>query len=176
MITSRSLPAIKITKRFAMLVAVASVAGSGPGAQSLTPKTMVSPITITLAGQSLIRSDIRETAPAALPTMQTLLKGDVIFSNFEAAVAQKGETIQEGRAFLAPPGALDALATAGFNLLALSGNHAFDLRVAGIQNTIREADKRKIVHSGTREKIAAAPTPPHLLTPKSTNAPPAGAA
>src|SRR5205085_9146781 len=105
------------------------------------------PITITLTGQSMIRSDIRATAPSAVPVIQGLLKGDVVFTNFEAAVAEKGETVHEGRGFLAPPEALDALKTFGFNLLSMSGNHAFDLKVPGIQNTLREADKRNIVHA-----------------------------
>ncbi|HTT19705.1 MAG TPA: hypothetical protein VMG82_12190 [Candidatus Sulfotelmatobacter sp.] len=77
-------------------------------------------IAITLAGQSMIRSDIRATAPAAVPVIHGLLKGDVVFTNFEAAVAEKGETVHEGRGFLAPPEALDTLTTFGFNLLSLS--------------------------------------------------------
>src|SRR5712691_10276868 len=159
MIRSRRLSAIE--KRLAML-AIASVAGSATGTQSM------SPMTITLAGQSMIRSDIREIAPAAVPIMQTLLKGDVRFTNLEAAIAEKGETIQEGRGFLTPPEALDALTTLGFNLLSLSGNHAFDLRAPGIQNTIREADKRKIVHAGTGNNLAEASAPAYLRTPKGT--------
>jgi poly-gamma-glutamate capsule biosynthesis protein CapA/YwtB (metallophosphatase superfamily) len=126
------------------------------------------PITITLAGQSMIRSDIRATAPAAVPVIQGLLKGDVVFTNFEAAVAEKGETVHEGRGFLAPPEALDALTTFGFNLLSLSDNHAFDLKVTGIQNTIREADSRKIVHAGTGNNLAEAAAPGYLHTPKGT--------
>src|ERR1700722_597599 len=125
-------------------------------------------ITITLTGQSMIRSDIRVTAPAAVPVIQELLKGDVVFTNLEASVAEKGETIQEGRGFLTPPQALDALQTFGFNLLALSGNHAFDLKVTGIQNTIREADSRKIVHAGTGKNLVEAVTPGYLRTPKGT--------
>src|SRR5712692_2525671 len=88
-------------------------------------------ITITLAGQSMIRSDIRATTPAEVPVIQGLLKGDVVFNNLESAVAEKGETVHEGRGFLTPPEALDALKTFGFNLLALSGNHAFDLKATG---------------------------------------------
>src|SRR5712671_2754442 len=84
-------------------------------------RAQTTPITITLAGQSMIRSDIRATAPAAVPVIQALLKGDVVFTNLESTVAEKGETIQEGRGFLTPPQALDALKTFGFNLLALSG-------------------------------------------------------
>jgi poly-gamma-glutamate capsule biosynthesis protein CapA/YwtB (metallophosphatase superfamily) len=125
-------------------------------------------ITITLAGQSMIRSDIRATAPAAVPVIQGLLKGDVIFTNLESTVAEKGETIQEGRGFLTPPEALDALTTFGFNLLALSGNHAFDLKATGIRNTLRETDSRKIVHAGTGNNVAEAAAPAYLHTPKGT--------
>src|SRR5665213_3928224 len=126
------------------------------------------PITITLVGQSMIRSDIRATSPAAVPVIQGLLKGDVVFTNLEAAIAEKGETVHEGRGFLTPPEALDALTTFGFNLLSLSGNHAFDLKVAGIQNTIREADLRKIAHAGTGNNLAEAAAPGYLHTPKGT--------
>jgi poly-gamma-glutamate synthesis protein (capsule biosynthesis protein) len=125
-------------------------------------------ITITLAGQSMIRSDIRATTPAAVPVIRGLLKGDVRFTNLESAVAEKGETVHEGRGFLTPPEAIDALQTFGFNLLSLSGNHAFDLNVTGIRNTIREADARKIVHAGTGNNAAEAVAPGYLHTPKGT--------
>jgi poly-gamma-glutamate synthesis protein (capsule biosynthesis protein) len=125
-------------------------------------------ITITMTGQSMIRSDLRATAPAAVTRIREMLNGDVIFTNLEAAIAQRGETISEGRGFLAPTEALDALTACGFNLLALSGNHAFDLRVPGIQNTIREADKRNIAHAGTGSTLAEASQPAYLRTPKGT--------
>jgi poly-gamma-glutamate capsule biosynthesis protein CapA/YwtB (metallophosphatase superfamily) len=125
-------------------------------------------ITITLTGQSMIRSDIRATAPAAVPVIQGLLKGDVMFTNFEAAIAEQGETVHEGRGFLAPPGALDSVTAFGFNLVAFSGNHAFDLKATGIQNTVREADSRKIVHAGIGKNLAEAGAPRYLRTSKGT--------
>jgi poly-gamma-glutamate capsule biosynthesis protein CapA/YwtB (metallophosphatase superfamily) len=145
----------------AVLFAIVCRMGSAQRPQS-------DPITIALAGQSMIRSDIRATAPAAVPVIQGLLKGDVVFTNFEATVAEKGETVHEGRGFLTPPEALDALTTFGFNLLSMSGNHAFDLKVTGIQNTIRDADSRKIVHAGTGNTLAEAAAPGYLHTPKGT--------
>jgi poly-gamma-glutamate capsule biosynthesis protein CapA/YwtB (metallophosphatase superfamily) len=145
----------------AVLLAIVCTMGSAQTPQS-------APITITLAGQSMIRSDIRATAPATVPVIQGLLKGDVVFTNFEAAVAEKGEMVHEGRGFLSPPEAVDALTTFGFNLLALSGNHAFDLKVTGIQNTIRDAASRKIVHAGTGNNLAEAAAPGYLHTPKGT--------
>src|SRR3984957_8241403 len=145
----------------AVLLVIVITMGAAPRAQSTN-------ITITLAGQSMIRSDIRETSPAAVPIIQGLLKGDVKFTNLEAAIAEKGETVQEGRGFLTPPEAVDTLTTFGFNLLSLSGNHAFDLKVTGIHNTIREADSRKIVHAGTGNNLAEAAAPGYLHTSKGT--------
>ena len=80
---------------FAILFAIVCATGAAVWPQS-------APITITLAGQSMIRSDIRETVPAEVPVIQGLLKGDVIFTNLEAAIAEKGETAQEGRGFRHP--------------------------------------------------------------------------
>ena len=91
----------------AFVVMIVCATGAAARAQSNT-------ITITLAGQSMIRSDMRATAPAEVPVIQGLLKGDVVFTNLEAAVAEKGETVQEGRGFLTPPEALDALTDVRF--------------------------------------------------------------
>ena len=149
------------TRRLAPLCAVLCT-------MSFAQRPQEAPITITLAGQSMIRSDIRATAPAEVPVIQGLLKGDVIFTNLEGTVAETGESVHEGRGFLTPPEALDALTTFGFNLVALSDNHAFDLKVTGIQNTIREANSRKIVHAGTGNNVAEAVAPGYLHTPKGT--------
>ncbi|HTC91689.1 MAG TPA: CapA family protein [Bryobacteraceae bacterium] len=151
-------------KRWACVAVLCGVVYAVGSAQGPHPAA----ITVTLAGQSMIRSDIRATAPAAVPAIQGMLKGDVVFTNFEATVAEKGETVHEGRGFLTPPEALDALTTFGFNLLSLSGNHAFDLKATGIQNTIREADSRKIIHAGTGNNLAEAAAPGYLHTPKGT--------
>lgn len=125
-------------------------------------------ITVVLTGQSMIRSDLRTTKPPALPVIKALLNGDVVFTNLEAAVAEPGETIREGRGFLTPPEALDALTSAGFNLLALSGNHAFDLKATGIRNTLRETDRRNLAHAGTGLTIADAAAPVYLTTANGT--------
>jgi poly-gamma-glutamate capsule biosynthesis protein CapA/YwtB (metallophosphatase superfamily) len=159
------------TNRWLAAAACLAIAGAvlcATGGAQVQPQSQSAPITITLAGQSMIRSDLRTTAPAEVPVLQSLLKGDVVFTNLESAGAEKGETIQEGRGFLTPPEALDALKTFGVNLLALAGNHAFDLKVTGIQNTIREADSRKIVHAGTGNNAAEAVAPAYLHTPKGT--------
>jgi poly-gamma-glutamate capsule biosynthesis protein CapA/YwtB (metallophosphatase superfamily) len=147
--------------RIAVLIAMVCAASAAARAQSQA-------ITITLAGQAMLRSDLRKTDAAELPVIQKLLKGDVRFTNFEGTVAEPGQTTHEGLGFLTPPAALDALTTFGFNLLAFSSNHADDLNATGIQNTLREADRRKIVHAGTGNNLAEAAAPAYLHTPKGT--------
>jgi poly-gamma-glutamate synthesis protein (capsule biosynthesis protein) len=56
----------------------------------------------------------------------------------------------------------------GFNLLALSGNHAFDLKETGIRNTLRETDRRKIARAGTGNTLAEAAAPAYLQTSSGT--------
>ena len=124
-------------------------------------------LNITVAGQSMIRSDFRAHAPNEVATISPLLKGDVIFTNFEATVVEKGQSLQDGR-FLSPPEALDALQALGFNLLALSDNHSFDLKVSGVQNTLREVKSRNIVHAGIGNNLEEAAAPGYLKTPKGT--------
>src|SRR3989441_4179689 len=126
-----------------------------------------STISITLTGQSMIRSDLRVHTPNAGATISPLLNGDVIFTNFEAAVIEKGQSTHDGR-FLSPPEALDALKALGFNLLALSDNRSFDLKVPGIQNTLREVKSRNLAHAGTGNNLQEASAPGYLKTPKGT--------
>jgi len=148
-----------------MIAALASAIACAAG---LAAQARSTAITITLTGQSMIRSDLRATAPEEVSVIRGLLKGDVAFTNFEATVAQTGEAVSQGRGFLTPPEALDALKTCGFNLLAMASNHAFDLGATGIQNTIREADRRSIVHAGTGNNAAEAAAPAYLQTPNGT--------
>jgi poly-gamma-glutamate capsule biosynthesis protein CapA/YwtB (metallophosphatase superfamily) len=124
---------------------------------------------ITLTGQSMIRSDIRVHAPSAVTTITSLLKGDVIFTNFETTIVdeRKGQSHLDGR-FLSPPEALDALKSFGFNLVSLSNNHAFDLKVPGIQNTLQEASRLNLAHAGTGNTLKEAAAPGYLHTAKGT--------
>jgi poly-gamma-glutamate synthesis protein (capsule biosynthesis protein) len=139
-----------------LLVAVGLAAGRQAGSANT--------LTITLTGQSMLRSDLRATAPKAVPVIASLLKGDVVFTNFEGAIALPGQSVSEGRGFLAPPEAFDALKAVGFNLVSLSNNHAFDMQALGIRNTIGEANKRQIVHAGIGETLNDASAAGYLKT------------
>jgi poly-gamma-glutamate capsule biosynthesis protein CapA/YwtB (metallophosphatase superfamily) len=125
-------------------------------------------LSIALVGQSMIRSDFRATAPAAVPAIKELIQGDVKFTNFEGTVFEPGQSVAKGRGFLAPAAALDALKSVGFNLLSLSNNHAFDLKGIGLANTLRAVSERGIVHAGTGNTLAEAAAPAYLQTPNGT--------
>jgi poly-gamma-glutamate synthesis protein (capsule biosynthesis protein) len=138
--------------------------GIGGAARAQSPT-----LSITLTGQSMIRSDIRAHAPAAVPVIASLLKGDVVFTNFETTIldVKKGQSPKDGR-FLSPPETLESLKTFGFNLLSLSNNHAWDLKVAGIQNTLEQVKRLNLAHAGTGNTIQEAAAPGYLHTPKGT--------
>ncbi len=139
-----------------------------------SPASSQSPgLTVTLTGQSMIRSDVRSTAPAAVPTITALLKGaDVVFTNFEGTIAEPGQpnesTPRQGPGFLAPPEALDALKEVGFNLVDTSNNHSSDLKIPGFLNTLAEADRVGLAHAGTGRTLEAATAPAILKTPHGT--------
>ncbi len=113
-------------------------------------------ISITLAGQSMIRSDIRATAPAAGPAIRSLLHGDVIFTNVESAVAEKGETVHEGRGFLHAARSARCLERVpDLTCSSLSGNHAFDLELLqGYRTPFAKPNNRTLIHAGTGNNLA----------------------
>jgi poly-gamma-glutamate capsule biosynthesis protein CapA/YwtB (metallophosphatase superfamily) len=150
------------------LTVVVLLACAASVAVPVTAQAQTQTIAITLAGQSMIRSDVRKTDPEEVPVIQKLLKGDVVFTNFECVVAEPGQTAHVGLGFLTPPAALDALTAMGFNLLSLAGNHADDLKTTGVENTLREAERRKIAHAGIGMNLAEAAAPAYLHTPKGT--------
>ena len=126
-------------------------------------------LSITLTGQSMIRSDIRAHAPSAVPIIASLLKGDVVFTNFESTILdeKKGQSPKDGR-FLSPPGALEALKTFGFNLVSVANNHSFDLKVPGIRNVVEQTNRLNLAHAGIGNTIDEAVAPGYLKTPKGT--------
>ena len=149
-------------KRNGLLLATACLVAVPVWAQSQA-------LSITLTGQSMIRSDIRAHAPSAVPIITSLLKGDVVFTNFESTILdeKKGQSPKDGR-FLSPPGALEALKTFGFNLVSVANNHSFDLKVPGIRNVLEQTNRLNLAHAGIGNTINEAVAPGYLKTPKGT--------
>jgi len=154
--------ATKTTRRVAHPVLLLGLLLAAGAALRSQPRAL----SIMLTGQSMIRADIRVHTPSIVSTVAPLLKGDVVFTNFEAAVVEK-ESTRDGQ-FLSPPESIDALKALGFNLLSLSNNHSFDLKVPGIQNTLRAADRLNLAHAGTGNTLDEASGAGYLRTPKGT--------
>lgn len=127
------------------------------------------PLRVVLTGQALIKHDLREAAPEKFAATRALLAAgaaDVVFTNLEVAIDNgRGKPTRTTQFFHATkPAVLDALQGWGFNLLALSNNHAFDLGPEGILGTIDAVKARGFVHAGTGATLAQAAAPAVLTT------------
>ena len=147
-------------------VVLATASAAAAAALGAAVQAQSSPLSITVTGQSMIRGDLRTTTKA-VPTWAPLLKADVVFTNFEVSIAE-GNEWQRASGFLSPPEALDTMREMGVNLLALANNHAFDGKIPGIQNTMKQAAARNLVHAGVGNNIQEATAPAYLKTPKGT--------
>jgi poly-gamma-glutamate synthesis protein (capsule biosynthesis protein) len=61
-----------------------------------------------------------------------------------------------GNAFKMPPLAADALAQAGFDIVALANNHAMDMGMEGLLDTLDHLDRAGVAHVGAGRNVAEA--------------------
>jgi poly-gamma-glutamate synthesis protein (capsule biosynthesis protein) len=147
----------------------AALAASAAAAAEVGAGGAAGPLRVVFAGQALVRHDVRTTAPASFRSLQPVLAGhDVVFTQLEAVI--KGPeagapTRTPALLHTTDADALDGLAAEGFNLFALSGNHAGDLNTGGIVSTLKAFEARGLAHAGTGRTLAAAAAPVILATP-----------
>lgn len=137
------------------LVGMAACAGlPGAGARRLR---------ITLAGQALMEHPLCADGYTGLDAVVAELKrGDVAFTDLEVAIqtARSGAPTRDtGFQHAASPAVLDCLDAMGFDLLALSNNHAWDLGTAGVIATREEVLAAGFTAAGTGINIDAATAP-----------------
>jgi len=121
-------------------------------------------------GQALIAHDLRAHPYPGYDAVRAVLRqADACFTNLEVAIygPGAGEPQKSGTFFhAAQPVVLDCLKDMGFNLLAMSNNHAWDLGDGGILSTISAVRERGFVHAGTGTNVQEASAPGFLETPK----------
>ena len=125
-------------------------------------------ISLVLTGQSLIQTDIRRAGTAFRAT-EPLLKGDVVFTNFETTVREPGASLaalDPSSGVYAPPEALDGLKELGFNLLSFANNHIYDIGEVGLTGAQHSAAQRGLGHSGIGRNLQEASAPGYLHTQK----------
>ena len=97
------------------------------------------------------------------------LEETIFRTNLEAAVEGPGaEGPTRGPELLHAVGAgtLDSLRAEGFNLVALSDNHSWDLGTGGVLATLAAFEARHLAHAGTGRNLAEASAPGYLETPR----------
>ncbi len=121
------------------------------------------PLRITLAGQALMSYPLCEDPYDGFEQIVTeLQKGDVVFTDLEVAIRteQSGAPTRD-TIFLhtAPHTALGCLQTMGFNALALSNNHAWDLGTEGVMATRSAVIVAGFAAAGTGANLDEASAP-----------------
>jgi poly-gamma-glutamate synthesis protein (capsule biosynthesis protein) len=137
-------------------LAVAGMAGCAAGRGRSGPEQ----VRITLAGQALMAHPLCALPYDGLEAVVAELRGGAaVFTDLEVAIATSrsgAPTRDNGFLHVAPAATLDCLQEMGFNLLALSNNHAWDLGTAGLLATREEVAARGFGFAGTGRDDAEA--------------------
>lgn len=86
-------------------------------------------------------------------------QADIVFGNLEGVISDKGMKIGSIYSFRADPKAIQGLVSAGFNVLSLANNHAFDYGRLGLEDCLTKLNNAGIdyVGAGFTETEAFAP-------------------
>ena len=126
---------------------------------------------LLLAGQALVKHDLRAERPTEIPAIRALLQvgqPHVVFTNLETTIQGSfgGANTRNTEFFHATvPAVIDGLKEFGFNLFATGNNHSWDLGTAGILSTLEALDQRGLVHAGSGRNLGEASAPAFLNTP-----------
>ncbi|MDO8424602.1 MAG: CapA family protein [bacterium] len=77
-----------------------------------------------------------------------LKKADVLFGNLEGPISDKGQKVGSIYSFRAEPEAIEGLTYAGFDVLSLANNHAFDYGKEALEDTFLRLKKAEIDYVG----------------------------
>lgn len=88
-----------------------------------------------------------------------LLAGDVVLGNLEGTLATEGSSkcgsgSPNCYAFRTPPSYARWLKKAGFTVMNLANNHAFDFGEIGLRQTVAALDRSKLLHTGRPGEVA----------------------
>jgi poly-gamma-glutamate capsule biosynthesis protein CapA/YwtB (metallophosphatase superfamily) len=100
-------------------------------------------------------------ADAYFRSVRSNLKGDVVLGNLEGTLTDRGSAkcgtgSTDCFAFRAPPSYAGLLRSAGFTVMNLANNHAFDYGAAGREDTVAALRRAKMLTTGRPGEIAYA--------------------
>lgn len=158
-------------RRVVFLLAITApvwLPGPMPGGHNPQQTTSHAPplLRVALLGQSIIRYDLGRESPESAQQMATLLSdSDVVLTNLEAVIDEGGaRSTHTGLVHRAHPEVMESLRALGINMLALSGNHSWDLGAPGVLSTIAHARRAGFAVAGTGANITEASSPGYLQT------------
>ena len=88
-----------------------------------------------------------------------LNKANILFGNLEGPVSDKGIKVGSIYSFRAEPEVIEGLTFAGFNLISLANNHAFDYGREALEDCLARLSKAQISYVGTGFNEAEAFSP-----------------
>ncbi len=80
--------------------------------------------------------------------IKDFMEADIIFGNLESVISDKGEKMGSIYSFRAKPESLEGLSYAGFNILSLANNHAFDYGRDAFEDTMKRLKEAGIAYTG----------------------------
>ena len=82
-----------------------------------------------------------------------LRKADILFGNLEGPISDKGEKVGSIYSFRAEPKVIEGLTYAGFDILSLANNHAFDYGWEALEDTLNRLEEADIGYAGTGHPV-----------------------
>ncbi len=94
-----------------------------------------------------------------LKIAEELQKADIVFGNLEGPISDKGEKVGSIYSFRNNPKSIEGLRFAGFNVISLANNHAFDYGREALEDTLKRLNEAGInyIGAGINEKEAFSP-------------------
>ncbi len=133
----------------------------------VTTKTEESVYTLLFVGDIMLCRGVRHmvekhgedyTFPF-LYISETLQSADILFGNLESMISDKGVNIGSIYSFRAHPQAIDGLTYAGFDIVSLANNHAFDYDREAFEDTMHRLTDNNILYTGAGFNIEEAHSP-----------------
>lgn len=141
-----------------LVLALTLAASSLSVAQQSSPNDF----TLTLAGDSILHQRLSVyNDPKYLSFIDRIRKSDAAFVNLESQLSENKHpgpaAAWSGGIYLYSPAYLaEEYKWAGFNLISVGNNHAFDYGADGLKSSIRVLDKAGLVWAGAGENLAFA--------------------
>ncbi|MFN8585810.1 MAG: CapA family protein [Dehalococcoidia bacterium] len=142
--------------------ATSSVVAASPGATAVPTAAVDPAIRIGAVGDLMFARDIttlmlQHGAGYPFERVRPLFEGlDFLVGNMEGTFTTRGSALTKTYTFRTPPELATGLTAAGFDLVALANNHAFDFGSVSLEDTLAALQRAGVVSVGAGTTEAAA--------------------